>query len=125
MSIRAGHNMARPEWLERAGSPDAGCAARLSWIDVPPITSAGRVAEIRKCRAIRRVVYIDAVSETAIDGRVVTREWSGENTADHQSKCDVRDVIKYSASIRKACGVAAEQAQSAGRCIWRATNSGV
>ncbi len=62
---------ARGGLLRYSGPRGACCAARLSGIDMPPITATRAIAKIREARAAAAAVYICAIAEAVVGNDVL------------------------------------------------------
>ena len=92
--------------VQRTGRSRARGATRLARVNMAAVATAGRIAEVRNCQPVRRVIYIDTVAQPVI-GKDVKRgiEYPGD-----RAQRNVRHVVEEAPAIRIARRIAAQHA---------------
>jgi hypothetical protein len=97
--------------LERTSRACASSAAGLTWIDVPTVSSAGRIAKVRESCSIGSVVHVNAVTQTPANRGIETWERGCQHATDNQAQCNVCDVIEDSTTVWKTGRISTQQSK--------------
>jgi len=90
-----------------AGCPGSCCATRLCRIEVPAVTSARRIGEVRERCTIGKIIDIDAIAQAIIREDV-------ESRIEHACNCPqgyIDYIVEQATSVRITGGISAEHPQ--------------